>query len=241
MPHHIDRCRNISIDEPSDGYFGPLQQICRNGSASTQSGKYLLRDYYLRAERSLDRLFEPQRQENGSPRGKGKLRGLPFQLMEGAGRIVRRRPLHFTYEEGVPRRALGHNVDLQGLAIQAGSPPAAGGSPGSPEGFERGHACPRQLFQTSPAWCGKLAATSLSTAAICRASSRERSGWTKRNQKRRKGSAIRERVRLLLRTAVPYGVARATRSISISRSKGRDREVAGFSRRAAISEARWQP
>ena len=133
-------------DRRHEGRTGARQ----GDSASTQSGEHLLWGDHLRAERSLDRLFEPQRQKDLSPLDERKLRRLLFQLMEGAGGIVWRRPLHFADEEGVARRTLGHDVDLQGLAIQAGSPPAAGRSLGSAEGFERGHACPGQLFPDLP-------------------------------------------------------------------------------------------
>jgi len=60
-----------------------------------------------------------------SPLDERELRHLPLQLMEGASRIVWRRPLHFADEEGVPCGTLGHDVDLQRLAIQAGVPTSA--------------------------------------------------------------------------------------------------------------------
>jgi hypothetical protein len=46
--------------------------------------------------------------------------------MEQPGPVVLRGPLDLTDEKGVPHLALGHEVDLQRLEIEAGPPSAAG-------------------------------------------------------------------------------------------------------------------
>lgn len=120
--------------------------IQRAGPPSSENLEYMPRRDHAIGRQVLGRRLEPQRQDGFPPGGDGQPPGLVFELSQKAAGIARRHPFHLADQDAAAIAALGHQIDLERLAVEPGSPPAAGWAPGLPAQAETGHAGACQLL-----------------------------------------------------------------------------------------------